>query len=169
MSELPADSEDHIITCLRTLNDLLIEAVHALRELGRADLASRIAADAWTAVKMHEAPNAEPGRVERARRQESKRLDRTLTKLSQRPERAPSTPSPPRVVALEATPPQQRYATLLKSLALLKNGDRLIVTSERDSKIFERQLEAEYGCRFRWHHLQSGPLIWRASVSRTEH
>lgn len=140
---------------LRGLNRLLIRAVKALGDAGEADLACRIAAEAWKALRK-EWPD------------EAERLNSALHYLT-RPnvsQREETKMANPQQLDVRTLPPPQRHALIFDTCGKLPVGEAIILVNDHDPKPLYYQFEAEQPGRFGWDYVESGPEVWCVRITR---
>ncbi len=140
---------------LAGLNRLLIRALKDLAEKGEADLACRIAAEAWSCLR-------------RDRAEEAAKLNGALhylTRLSDRPKKEIAM-STPQELDVRDLPPAKRHALIFDSCEKLLLGDALILVNDHDPRPLYYQFEAETPGQFGWQYLEKGPAAWRVRITR---
>jgi uncharacterized protein (DUF2249 family) len=137
------------------LNRLLIRAVKALGDGGQTDLACRIAADAWAALRA-ELP------------QEAEKLNGALHYLT-RPDaakRKETDMTNPQQLDVRDLPPPRRHALIFDTCGKLSVGGAVILVNDHDPKPLYYQFEAERPGEFGWEYVESGPEVWRVRITR---
>lgn len=160
-----AQSQDHVSATqlprdaqtghLRDLNRLLIRAVKALGDAGEADLACRIAAEAWATLRKKSPDEAE-------------RLNGALHYLT-RPnltERKETKMPNAQQLDVRNLPPPQRHALIFDTCGKLPVGGAVVLVNDHDPKPLYYQFEAEQPGRFGWDYVESGPEVWRVRITR---
>ncbi|MEU5990055.1 DUF2249 domain-containing protein [Spirillospora sp. NPDC047418] len=143
------------------LTRLLSRAVRALGQAGRPDQASRLAADAWSALR-HEHP-AEAERINGvmhylARLPEGERTDTAK-------ETAMTAEDRPLDVRSEA--PARRHTLIFETWTGLGSGEGFVLINDHDPKPLYYQFAAEHDGEFTWDYLEEGPETWRVRIGRT--
>lgn len=136
-------------------NRLLIRALKALGDAGQTDLACRIAAEAWAALR-------------KERPQEAERFNSALHYLT-RPyskSRKEANMADPQQLDVRDLPPAQRHMLIFDVCAKLAVGDAVILVNDHDPKPLYYQFEAEHPGRFGWEYVESGPRVWRVRITR---
>lgn len=141
---------------LRRLNRLLIRALKALGDQGQTDLACRIAAEAWSALR-------------REHPEEAAKLNGVLHVLTRPPLKEKETDmSNPQQLDVRDLPPPQRHALIFDACGKLPVGDAVILVNDHDPKPLYYQFEAEQPGQFGWEYVEQGPEVWRVRITRAK-
>jgi uncharacterized protein (DUF2249 family) len=140
---------------LRRVNRLLIRAVRALGNEGQTELACRIAAEAWAALR-------------KAHPEEAERLNGALHYLTRlnRKEQKEIDVSNLQKLDVRDLPPPQRHALIFDTCGKLPVGDAVILVNDHDPKPLYYQFEAEQPGQFGWEYVEQGPDVWRVRITR---
>lgn len=145
----------------RPIDDLataLVAAVRRLGEAGEPAAASRLAAQAYAAIRRDEPRLAE-------------RLNGVmhhLARLEAAPKLEGSTPvTDDRILDVRDDPPVRRHAVIFETFDELAVGTAFILVNDHDPKPLYYQLAAEQGGTFSWDYLEQGPTVWRVRIGRT--
>ncbi|MGH7098379.1 MAG: DUF2249 domain-containing protein [Stellaceae bacterium] len=142
--------------CLRRLNRLLIRAVKALGGQGQTDLACRIAAEAWSALR-------------KERPEEAAKLNGVQHFLTRPvPEEKESDMPNPQQLDVRDLPPPQRHALIFDTCGKLPVGNAVILVNDHDPRPLYYQFEAEQPGQFGWEYIERGPEVWRVRITRTK-
>ncbi len=141
--------------CLRLLNRLLVRAVKALGDEGQTELACRIAAEAWAALR-------------KERPEEAEKLNGTLHYHTRpnRKEHKETDMSNPQQLDVRDLPPPRRHALIFDTCGKLPVGNAVILVNDHDPKPLYYQFEAERPGQFGWEYVESGPEVWRVRITR---
>ncbi len=148
---------------------LLLEAVRELARAGQADLACRLAAAAWAALREDRPDLA--ATVTAALHGLARRVD-----AGSGPDagaaRVPETVPVPAEAAggpeldVRALAPAQRHETILASYGDLDPGQGFVLVNDHDPKPLRYQFEAEHAGQFTWDSIEAGPRVWRVRIGR---
>jgi uncharacterized protein (DUF2249 family) len=143
------------IESVRRLNRLLIRAVKALGDEGQVDLACRIAAEAWAALRKEHPEEAE-------------KLNGALHYLTHPTPRQPKERYMANAQHLDVRdlPPPRRHALIFDTCGKLPVGNAVILVNDHDPKPLYYQFEAEQPGEFGWEYVESGPKVWRVRITR---
>lgn len=143
-----------LLKSLQALNVLLIRALKALHAEGEGDVACRIAAEAWKAVRT-------------ACPLEGDRLTGALHFLVRptQPQKE-KTMSDAKQLDVRELPPPQRHALIFQTCGDLGAGDAIVLVNDHDPKPLYYQFQAEYPGRFGWEYEESGPEVWKVRITR---
>lgn len=141
---------------LRRLNRLLIRALKALGGEGQTDLACRIAAEAWSALRQE-------------RPDEAAKLNGVLHFLTRPiPKEKESDMPDPQQLDVRALPPPQRHALIFDTCGKLPVGNAVILVNDHDPRPLYYQFEAEQPGQFGWEYIERGPEVWRVRITRAK-
>ena len=145
----------------RPIDALATATVTALRRLGEAGepvAASRIAANAYAALRYGEPRIAE-------------RLDGVmhhLARLEAAHEAERNIPvTDDLVLDVRSEPPVRRHGLIFETFDRLDVGAAFVLVNDHDPKPLYYQLAAEQGGTFSWDYLEQGPEVWRVRIGRT--
>lgn len=142
---------------LHVMTRLLIQAVKALGDAGRTELACRLTAAAWTTLR-------------KKRPREAERLNGVLHYLT-RPalqQRKETAMSNPQQLDVRSLPPPQRHSLIFDTCGKLAVGNAVILVNDHDPKPLYYQFEAERPGQFGWEYVESGPAVWRVCITRKQ-
>ncbi len=172
---------------------VLDKALRALGDQGQYELSSKLAAEAWAAIRLTDPEPAE-------------QLTRTLHYLTARSHprpgrglRHPAGPpgeEAPRTVGSHALPrqeatdraqdgrrvpvgddrrldvrpltPAKRHQAIFAAFAELKPGAGFVLVNDHDPTPLRYQFQAEHRGEFGWEVQEEGPVVWRVRISRVE-
>ncbi|MGH9092957.1 MAG: DUF2249 domain-containing protein, partial [Acidimicrobiales bacterium] len=141
---------------------LLLEATEALAHAGLGDRACRLAASAWSALRV-------------PRPELAVRVTAALHRLNRlvRPELAsfrPASDARPLVSDSELDvrdlAPAQRHQSIFAEYEALCPGAGFVLVNDHDPKPLRYQFEAEHPGEFTWDTLETGPQVWRVRVGK---
>jgi uncharacterized protein (DUF2249 family) len=144
------------------VNSLATALVTALRRLGEAGepvAASRVAAQAYAAVR-HEEPRI------------AERLNGVMHHLA-RLEAAASTNegslsvTDDLILDVRNDPPIRRHSMIFEAFNALAVDTAFVLVNDHDPKPLYYQFAAEHGGTFSWEYLEQGPQVWRVRIGRT--
>lgn len=142
-----------------TTEQLTAALIRALRELGRAgqpEVANRIAADAYVALRV-DAPRTA---------QRINGLMHHLVRLERTPPKGASPVTNATPLDVRSAPPAQRHAQIFETFAGLGPGTAFELINDHDPKPLYYQLAAEHAGEFTWEYLEQGPEVWRVVIGR---
>jgi uncharacterized protein (DUF2249 family) len=143
---------------VEALLKVLVRALRRLGETGHPEDASRLAAQAWSAIR-HRQPVA------------AERLNGTMHYLS----RLPVPPEEPKENQMPAADidldvrneiPARRHELILETYLGLGAGEGFILINDHDPKPLYYQFEAEHNGEFTWEYLEEGPETWRVRIGK---
>lgn len=146
------------VTPLRRLNQLFVTALLALARGRDAELACRLAADAWSTIRHVDEREAE-------------RLTAVLHTLS----RAASTPfdlnkepemTTQQILDVRSRIPAERHRLIFETYGKLGKGQAFVLVNDHDPKPLYYQFDAEHHGDFTWRYLEEGPKVWRVEIGR---
>jgi uncharacterized protein (DUF2249 family)/iron-sulfur cluster repair protein YtfE (RIC family) len=148
---------------------LLLEGSRALARSGQADLACRLAAAAWAALR-EDRPDL------------AVTVTAALHGLARGVSAGPGQAGPPADAAgpvqvsagtaggpeldVRQLPPAQRHETIFASYDDLAPGRGFVLVNDHDPKPLRYQFEAEHAGQFTWDSLEAGPEVWRVRIGR---
>ncbi len=145
-----------------TLLDLLVDAATALADAGEGDLACRLVARAWVALR-----SARPDLAVRA----TAALHRLARFAAAEPiafsPRAGGASSPAdEILDVRPFAPAQRHESIFAAYGALRAGSGFVLVNDHDPKPLRYQFEAEHAGEFTWEVLEEGPTVWRVRIGR---
>jgi uncharacterized protein (DUF2249 family) len=150
-----ADSEAVVLS-------LLLEAATDLANAGHGDRACKLVASAWATLR-----SSRPALAVKTTAS-LHRLARTLASepiaLRSRIQDAATTPF--RELDVRHLAPAQRHETIFCEYHALAPGSGYVLVNDHDPKPLRYQFEAEHPGEFTWDAIESGPEVWRVSISR---
>ncbi|MDA8284615.1 MAG: DUF2249 domain-containing protein [Actinomycetota bacterium] len=167
--ETPVAEDLEIPDAEATLVRLVLGAAGQLADVGRGDVACRLAAETWATVRV--------ARPELAVRVTAAlhRLVRSVTAepltLSAGPSAGPSAGRSAAVggdaaLDVRALAPAQRHEKIFATYHALGPATAFVLVNDHDPKPLRYQFEAEYDGRFTWEVLEAGPTVWRVRIGR---
>ena len=143
------------------VNHLATALVTALRRLGEAGepvAASRVAAQAWSAVR-HDEPRI------------AERLNGVMHHLA-RLEAASNNEgslsvTDDLILDVRNDPPIRRHSMIFEAFNALAVDTAFVLVNDHDPKPLYYQFAAEHGGTFSWEYLEQGPQVWRVRIGRT--
>jgi uncharacterized protein (DUF2249 family) len=144
------------------VNSLATALVTALRRLGEAGepvAASRVAAQAYAAVR-HDEPRI------------AERLNGVMHHLA-RLEAAASnnegslSVTDDLILDVRNDPPIRRHSMIFEAFNALAVDTAFVLVNDHDPKPLYYQFAAEHGGTFSWEYLEQGPQVWRVRIGRT--
>jgi Uncharacterized conserved protein len=139
------------------LTRLFSRSLRELGEAGKPQLASELAASAWSLLHQ-QYPDA------------GTRLSGVLHYLARlHPTdvvlEAPSVTDPELDVRSE--PPARRHELIFENYTALRPNQAFVLVNDHDPKPLYYQFEAEHHGEFSWRYLEQGPQTWRVRIGRT--
>ena len=156
LSDVPiADSETVVLS-------LLLEAATELANAGLADKACKLVASAWAALRSSRPALAATTTAG------LHRLARTVTSepIALRSRGKDPAAAPFRELDVRHLTPAQRHETIFAEYHALAPGSGYVLVNDHDPKPLRYQFEAEHRGEFTWNAIESGPEVWRVSISR---
>lgn len=152
----------HESACDHTVEALTRVLARALRQLGdegAPEAASRLAAQAWVAVRNSHRPQAERlagvlhylARLHTGEFTEETAMSATDQLLDVRPET-----------------PARRHDLIFETYTALAPGSGFVLVNDHDPKPLYYQFAAEHEGAFTWEYLERGPEVWRVRIGRPE-
>jgi uncharacterized protein (DUF2249 family)/hemerythrin-like domain-containing protein len=148
---------------------LLLEAGRALARAGQADLACRLAAAAWAALREDRpdlAVTVTAALHGLARRVGAEAAQEGLSAGTGQPVPAAGGTAGERELDVREMPPAQRHQTIFASYADLAPGQGFVLVNDHDPKPLRYQFEAEHAGQFTWDSIEAGPEVWRVRIGR---
>ena len=152
----PADTEGALLR-------LVLDGAFALAAAGEGDRACRLAAEAWTLVRV--------GRpdlgvhVTAAMHKLVRSVTAEPVKLTSGPAHSEATGDS--ILDVRKLAPAQRHETIFATYAALKPGAGFVLVNDHDPKPLRYQFEAEHSGEFTWDVIEAGPTVWRIRVGRS--
>jgi uncharacterized protein (DUF2249 family)/iron-sulfur cluster repair protein YtfE (RIC family) len=152
----------------RALVRLLLESARALARTRQADLACRVTAAAWAAVRedrpdlavtVTAAMHGLAHRISTGQPQHAPAGAAEPARVSATAERGPE-------LDVRAMPPAQRHETIFVTYAGLPPGGGFVLVNDHDPKPLWYQFEAEHAGQFTWESIEAGPEVWRVRIGR---
>jgi uncharacterized protein (DUF2249 family) len=152
---MPATSQ----RAIDALGTTLVAALRRLGEAGEPIAASRLAADAYAAVRRHEPRIAE-------------RLNGVMHHLARLEAAQSATERSPSMddeftLDVRSEPPVRRHELIFETFDRLEVGAAFVLVNDHDPKPLYYQLAAEQGGTFSWEYLEQGPTEWSVRIGRT--
>lgn len=148
---------------------LLLEAGRALARAGQADLACRLAAAAWAALR-EDRPDlavvvtaALHGLARRAGGAQAR--DGRPAGV-QEPAPVPAGAASAPELDVRDLAPAQRHETIFATYQDLTPGRGFVLVNDHDPKPLRYQFEAEHAGQFTWDSIEAGPQVWRVRIGR---
>ena len=150
-----ADSESVVLS-------LLLEAATELANAGFADKACKLVASAWAALRSSRPTLAATTTASLHRLARSVTSEPiVLRSRGKDPDAAPF-----RELDVRQLAPAQRHETIFAEYHALAPGSGYVLVNDHDPKPLRYQFEAEHPGEFTWNAIESGPDVWRVSISR---
>jgi len=140
---------------------LLLQGMAALAQADQGDLACRLTASAWAALR-------------RPRPDLAARVAATLHRLAHlasaepvalRPRAAGQRLVDP-ALDVRSLAPAQRHRSIFAAYEALAPGAGFVLVNDHDPKPLRYQFEAEHAGEFTWDSLEAGPQVWRVRIGR---
>lgn len=150
-----ADSEAVVLS-------LLLEAAAELANAGHGDRACKLVASAWATLR-----SSRPALAVKTTAS-LHRLARTLASepIALRTRVKDAATRPFRELDVRHLAPAQRHETIFAEYHALAPGSGYVLVNDHDPKPLRYQFEAEHPGEFTWDAIESGPEVWRVSISR---
>lgn len=150
-----ADSEAVVLS-------LLLEAAAELANAGHGDRACKLVASAWATLK-----SSRPALAVKTTAS-LHRLARTVASepIALRSRVRVAATAPFRELDVRHLAPAQRHETIFAEYHALTPGSGYVLVNDHDPKPLRYQFEAEHPGEFTWDAIDSGPEVWRVSISR---
>jgi uncharacterized protein (DUF2249 family)/iron-sulfur cluster repair protein YtfE (RIC family) len=147
---------------------LLLEAATNLARAGQGDLACRLVASAWAALRV-------------PRPELAVRVTATLHRLVQLVTAEPvdflgtldgsagaaQQQGTDLDLDVRSLAPAQRHQSIFASYLALAPGAGFVLVNDHDPKPLRYQFEAEHDGEFTWNYVESGPQVWRVRIGKT--
>jgi uncharacterized protein (DUF2249 family) len=150
-----ADSQADAVAAL---NRVLREALTALGRAGHPEAASRLAGQAWSALR-----HGHPAEAQRINA-----LMHGLAKMPSEPEGEPPMPSTDFDLDVRSEPPARRHDLIFNTWNGLDAGQGFTLINDHDPKPLYYQFAAEHEGEFSWDYLEQGPEVWRVRIGRSD-
>ncbi|HMM53944.1 MAG TPA: DUF2249 domain-containing protein [Candidatus Desulfobacillus sp.] len=69
-------------------------------------------------------------------------------------------------IDVRTIPPPQRHPLIFNTYRELGVGSSFYLVNDHDPKPLYYQFQAEYGDKFSWDYLESGPQVWKVQISK---
>jgi Uncharacterized conserved protein len=143
------------------LTRLFSQALRELGDAGKPQLASELAASAWSLLHQQH-PDA------------GARLSGVLHYLArlhptQSTDQAEQNTVSDRELDVRTEPPARRHELIFENYAALQPDEGFVLVNDHDPKPLYYQFEAEHHGEFSWQYLEQGPQTWRVRIGRTAH
>lgn len=148
---------------------LLLEAATALARAGRADLACRLAAAAWAALREDRpelAVTVTAALHGLARRVEAGPAPNGAPGGDRGAGTRPGSPAGEPALDVRDLPPAQRHESIFAAYQALAPGSGFVLINDHDPRPLRYQFEAEHAGQFTWESLETGPEAWRVRIGR---
>ena len=142
---------------------LLLEATTDLARSGRGDRACRLAAAAWSALRVP-APEL-AARVGPALHRLARIASAEPVTFRPRPARSGAEGDP--ALDVRSLVPAARHETIFVAFDALAPGEGFVLVNDHDPRPLRYQLEAEHPGTFTWTYEVAGPTEWRVHIART--
>lgn len=141
---------------LRDTVGVLTEALKALGKAGKPVEASRLAAQAWSALR-----DPYPQGAERVNS-----IMHFLARLPGEESRpaAPTAEAEGREIDVRRIPHNQRHAVIFAAYAAMGPGEGFVLVADHDPRPLRYQFEAQHSGEFTWDYVEEGPQIWRVRI-----
>ena len=140
---------------------LLLGAAGQLADVGRADAACKLAAEAWAAVRV-----ARPELAVRVTAALHRLVRSVTTESVTLSSGRPASRSDEVVLDVRALAPAQRHEKIFATYGALGPGAAFVLVNDHDPKPLRYQFEAEHQGHFTWGVLEAGPTVWRVRIGR---
>ncbi len=151
-----------------TLVRLVLAAARELADAGRGDAACKMAAEAWTAVRVARPELAV--RITAALHRLVRAITAEPVALSKGPASSPSriqaNDSADALLDVRTLAPAQRHEKIFATYGALGPGTGFVLVNDHDPKPLRYQFEAEHPGHFTWEVLEAGPTVWRVRIGR---
>ena len=147
---------------IAALTRILVRALRALGERGEPENASRLAAQAWVAVRGGHHAEAErfAGVLHH--------LSRLHPSECKEPAEEKSMTGPDRLLDVRAEAPARRHVLIFETYTALGPGTGFVLVNDHDPKPLYYQFAAEHDGEFTWDYLEQGPEVWCVRIGRSE-
>lgn len=138
---------------------VLARALRALGDAGRPVAASRLAAEAWWALRDHDERGAQ-------------RINGMMHYLAKLPEEHDlstderNDPMADPELDVRNEVPMRRHDLILGRYGDLGAGEGFVLVNDHDPKPLYYQFAAEYPDKFTWDYLESGPEVWKVRIGK---
>jgi len=147
---------------IAALTRILARALRALGECGEPERASRLAAQAWVAVRGDH--RAEAGRFAGVLHH----LSRLHPSESKEPAEEGSMTGPDQLLDVRGEAPARRHVLIFETYTALSPGTGFVLVNDHDPKPLYYQFAAEHDGEFTWDYLEEGPEVWCVRIGRSE-
>jgi len=160
--------------CDRTVAALTKVLARALRELGDSgapESASRLAAQAWVAVRGEHRPQAERlvGVLHYlARLHNEAGTGHAAGARGDELEKENAMSATDQLLDVRAEAPARRHDLIFETYGALSPGTAFVLVNDHDPKPLYYQFAAEHAGDFSWDYLEQGPETWRVRIGRPE-
>jgi uncharacterized protein (DUF2249 family) len=140
---------------LEALTSVLIDALRALGSAGRPEAASRLAGDAYTALRRGHPDHAQ-------------RINVLMHRLARMTEttKEQTMPTAEPQLDVRTEPPARRHELIFDTYEQLDPGAGFVLVNDHDPKPLYYQFAAEHAGQFSWDYLEQGPEVWRVRIGR---
>lgn len=179
------NDEDAIVA----LSRVVARATRTLGEAGHPELASRLAAEGWAAVRHMHRGSAErltgtlhylarlPGTdrpVPAAATPATSSFDSASREVPTMSDSSPHSPAgadapagADQALDVRTEAPARRHELIFSTWQALPVGEAFVLVNDHDPKPLYYQFAAEHADEFSWEYLEEGPEVWRVRVGRT--
>ena len=157
-----ADSSAPAPDPLGAVFGLLLDAGKALAGSGQGDLACRLVASAWAAVR---GPRPELAVRATAALHGLARAATSQPVSFSGASGAAAAPADP-TLDVRQMAPAKRHEVIFATFASLPPSTGFVLVNDHDPRPLRYQFEAEHAGQFTWDYLEAGPEVWRVRIGR---